>query len=66
MVECIRDNMYGFTKGEVYKVISKWCSEGESYIVKGLIFYDIIDDEGDIHSIEENVFKNYFNSAQER
>ena len=32
LVRCIRSDMYGFTKDEVYQVVSMFYSEGESYI----------------------------------
>ena len=53
LVRCIRSDMYGFTKDEVYQVISMFYSEGESYIIKGHMFYNIRDDNEEINMCEE-------------
>ena len=52
--------MYGFTKDEVYQVISMFYSEGESYIIKGHMFYNIRDDNEEIYMCEESCFKESF------
>lgn len=59
-VRCIRSDMYGFTKDEVYQVISMFYSEGESYIIKGYMFYNIRDDNEEIYMCEESCFKKSF------
>lgn len=59
-VRCIRSDMYGFTKDEVYQVISMFYSEGESYIIKGYMFYNIRDDNEEIYMCEESCFKESF------
>ena len=38
LVICIRSDMYGFTKDEVYQVISMFYSEGESYMCEESCF----------------------------
>ena len=60
LVGCIRSDMYGFTKDEVYQVISMFYSEGESYIIKGHMFYNIVDDNEEIYMCEESCFKESF------
>ena len=60
LVRCIRSDMYGFTKDEVYQVVSMFYSDGESYIVKGHTFYNIEDDNEEIYMCEESCFKKSF------
>ena len=60
LIRCIRSDMYGFTKDEVYQVISMFYSEGESYIIKGHMFYNIVDDNEEIYMCEESCFKENF------
>ena len=60
LVRCIRSDMYGFTKDEVYQIISIFYSAGESYIVRGHTFYNIKDDYGKIYMCEESCFKESF------
>lgn len=52
--------MYGFTKDEAYQVVSMFYSEGESYIIKGHMFYNIVDDNEEIYMCEESCFKKSF------
>ena len=60
LVRCIRSDMYGFTKDEVYQVVSMFYSEGESYIIKGHMFYNIVNDKEEIYSCKESCFKESF------
>ena len=60
LVKCIRSDMHGFTKDEVYQIISIFYSAGESYIVRGHMFYNIVDDNEEIHMCEESCFKESF------
>ena len=60
LVECIKNNVYGFTKGEAYKIISIWHSDGESYIVKGNTFYDIVNNNGSVCAFEKSEFAKCF------
>ena len=60
LVICIKSDMYGFTKDEVYQVVSMFYSEGESYIIKGHMFYNIRDDNEEIYMCEESCFKESF------
>ena len=46
LVRCIRSDMYGFTKDEVYQVVS--------------MFYNIVDDNEEIYMCEESCFKESF------
>ena len=46
LIRCIRSDMYGFTKDEVYQVVS--------------MFYNIVDDNEEIYMCEENCFKESF------
>lgn len=59
-VRCIRNDMYGFTKDEVYQVVSMFYSDGENYIIKGYMFYNIVDDNEEIYMCEESCFKESF------
>ena len=60
LVRWIRSDRYGFTKDEVYQVVSMFYSEGESYIIKGQMFYNIVDDNEEIYMCEESCFKESF------
>ena len=60
LVKCIRSDMHGFTKDEVYQVVSMFYSEGESYIIKGHMFYNIVDDNEEIYMCEESCFEKSF------
>ena len=60
LVRCIRSDMYGFTKDEVYQVISMFYSEGARYIITGHMFYNIVDDNEEIYMCEESCFKESF------
>ena len=60
LVRCIISIIFFFTKDEVYQVVSMFYSEGESYIIKGHMFYNIVDDNEEIYMCEESCFKENF------
>ena len=57
LVRCIRNDMYGFTNDEVYQVVSMFYSEGDSYILKGHMFYNRVDDDEESYRCHDSCCK---------